>query len=82
MTGLTPNASNPVAAVVDPLANLNNADYLAASQLLGEETANQSNINFSDLSERSRISAVELEKEGLVLLDLEGDLFNAQNSGL
>ncbi len=56
----------------------NPADYIASEILDDANNTNvseESTFRFSELSERSKVSAVELEKLGLMTLDLEDNFF-------
>ena len=57
--------------------NLSPEEYIATSIIEDATVGNsdETSFNFSELSERSRVSAVELEKLGLTSLNLEDPFF-------
>lgn len=73
---ITPNTQTTAQVEI----NLPPADFIAAD-ILDNVSENSSTTNFKNLSERSKISAVELEKAGLTVLNVEDEIFNSTNSG-
>ena len=73
---VTPVSQNVAPAVNSTEENLSPSDYIATNILeQAENTENEETFRFSDLSERSKVSAVELEKLGLTSLNLEDNFF-------
>lgn len=69
-------ANAPVS--VEQETYLNPAEYIATGildELTNESANDEMTFKFSELSERSKVSAVELEKLGLTSLDLEDNFF-------
>ncbi len=69
--------SQPVSETNTVTENLSPEEYIATS-IIEDATAEnmeESTFNFTELSERSRVSAVELEKLGLTSLNLEDPFF-------
>jgi hypothetical protein len=73
---ITPVSQTAVPVVNSTEENLSPSDYIASNVLdLAENTEREKTFRFSDLSERSKVSAVELEKLGLISLNLEDNFF-------